>query len=116
MGKLTLLLLSIVFLADNACACPILEKAYPRVGSVVEKSPGYVALTFSSTVFPESSTVDVTDAKGNKVSTGKPYGKGGDNAVFSKIQPLSPGKYTVSWNVFCDCGSLTPGTYKFTVK
>ena len=115
MKRLAVFFVSILC-AATASACPVLEHADPRVGSTVQSSPDHVTLAFSMKIIPASSTLDVTDAQGVKVSTGAPYGKEGDDTVIAThTRPLAPGKYNVTWNVLCDCGSLTPGHYTFTV-
>lgn len=101
----------------SAFACPMLEHASPKVGSTVSGDIGSVSITFSSAIFPKSSMLDVTDMQGNKMNIGTPYGKAEDDTVIAtRLKQLAPGKYKVSWNVMCGCGSLTPGDYKFTVK
>jgi methionine-rich copper-binding protein CopC len=112
-----LCLCAVVFYAGVAAACPVLEHADPKVGSVVAQAPDQVTITFSSTIYPDKSTLEVADAGGATVSIGKAYGTpGSDTVITTKLRPsLPPGKYTVRWNVLCDCGSLTPGDYKFTV-
>ncbi|MBL0319255.1 MAG: copper resistance protein CopC [Alphaproteobacteria bacterium] len=114
-----LTILSIVFcvgIAQGSWACPMLEKANPKVGSVVEISPEVVEIKFSTKIFPDSSTLDVFDPTGHKVNVGKPYGKEGDDTmILTKVNIHTPGRYKVQWNVFCDCGAMTPGEYKFDV-
>ncbi len=109
---------SALFCARVACACPVLDHADPKVGSVVTSAPDHVTVTFSSTIYPEKSTLRVNDMKGMQVSEGEAYGEtGSDTVISTKLKPsLPPGKYKVSWNVLCDCGSLTPGDYKFTIS
>lgn len=107
----------IILFTTPALACPLLESATPKVGSEVSGDIGSVSLEFSSKIYPEKSTVSVTDGKGNAVNTGAPYGQAGnDRFIATHVKPLSPGKYKVKWNVFCDCGNLNPGDFKFTVK
>jgi methionine-rich copper-binding protein CopC len=98
-----------------AFACPVLEKGDPRVGSENGGSVAQVTLSFSGRVFPSKSEVAVTDARGARVDKGRPFG--GDKTVAVKLkETLPPGKYKVAWNVFCDCGTFTPGDYSFEVK
>ena len=108
--------LLIIFFAVPAQACVLLEHGNPKVGSEVSNVTK-VELEFSGKIYPEKSTVVVTDQDGKQVSTGKAYGKSGDeNFIATNVTPLAPGKYKVTWGVFCDCGMLNPGDYKFTVK
>lgn len=115
MLKYFLAFILVFTVAPAAKACAILETANPKVGAEV-KAPSTVELKFSSKIYPEKSTLEVFDSAGNTVSTGKPYGKTSDNTVIATaVKPLPPGKYKVKWNTWCDCESLTPGDYKFTV-
>jgi methionine-rich copper-binding protein CopC len=117
MVKSALVLCVALLIAPPALACGIMEKADPKVGSTVE-SADHVTLKFSQVVVPASSSVKITDAAGNVVMAGRPVGSAGDTVLSLKTsQPLAPGKYKVSWNVlWIECGSIGPGTYKFTVK
>ena len=92
----------------------MLEKGDPKVGSTVSGASA-VTLTFSGVIFPDKSLLGVTDPDGHVVSVGKPYGDKKTIAVKLK-SPLAPGKYKVTWNVLCDCGSMNPGDYRFTVR
>ncbi len=109
-----LLTVGLCFFAANALACPMLESASPKVGSELDAPPDHVEVHFTSTIFPEKSTLIVQDAAGKEVETGKPYGS--ELVIAARLKPLPAGTYKVTWNVLCDCGSLTPGHYKFTVR
>ncbi len=113
-----ILALALFFLvASPAWTCPVLERAEPRVGDEVKVAAKAVTLRFSGPVIVAQSELAVKDAHGKTVSTGKPYGSAAkDNAdIAIHIPTLAPGDYTVDYNVFCDCGSYTPGSYGFTV-
>ena len=116
MVKSALILCLALLITSPALACGIMAKADPKVGSTVE-SADHVTLTFSQAIVPASSNVKITDTAGNVVMAGRPVGSAGDTVLSLKTsQPLAPGKYKVSWNVLWkDCGSIGPGTYKFTV-
>jgi methionine-rich copper-binding protein CopC len=95
-------------------ACAMLDHAEPKVGSIITSSIDNVTLTFTGKIYPKQSTLEVTDAAGNIVSTGEAYGN--DTTLSVQTKPLLPGKYKVHWNTYCDCKSYTPGHYTFTVK
>ena len=109
-------LLIMLLFNSSAIACPVITEAYPKVGSE-GPAPKYVSLEFTGKIYPEKSMVAVTDASGATVSTGAPYGKAEDDKfIATKVADLKPGKYKVKWNVLCDCGTMNPGDYKFTVE
>ncbi len=116
MVRVAIVLFCSLLMASPAFACGIMEKADPKVGSMVE-SADHVTLTFSQVIVPASSNIRIINAAGNVVMAVKPVGSDGDTVLTLKTsQPLAPGKYKVSWNVLWkDCGSISPGTYKFTV-
>lgn len=117
MKSLAIAVAILLLAASPALACPMLETASPKVGSTVDGSLKTVTVVFTSTIYPQSSTLDVVNEAGEKMNTGKPFGVfGTTTGIVTRLHPLKPGRYTVSWNVLCDCGSMTPGDYKFTVE
>jgi len=110
-------LLVMMALSGHAYGCGFLESGDPKVGSMVDGSVSRVALTFSEKVYPAASEILVTNVEGGRMNVGKAFGVSGNDAlVVTSVKTLPPGKYKVSWKVLCDCGSLMPGSYKFTVR
>ena len=116
--SIALTLCFIMLFAESANACAILKTGDPKVGSTVRSVDiSSVNLEFTSKVFADKSTITVADETGKTVSTGSVHSNGSnDHSITIDVSTLSPGKYKVSWEVFCECGQLTPGDYKFTVK
>ena len=102
--------------ATPALACATLEHAVPKVGATVGHAPATVTLDFSMGVDPAHSTLTVADIQGHVVSSGAAYRPGADRDVLAtRLGPLPPGKYKVTWSILADCGEQEPGDYKFTV-
>src|SRR6267378_384427 len=93
--------LSFVSVAD---AHPQLKAAGPAPGSVVKASPKALRIQFNEGVVLAFSSVEVTNAAGQK----QPVGDASLDAKDSKqlIVPLkaelAPGKYTVAWHAVGD--------------
>ena len=104
-------------LISPALACGVMEKADPKVGSIVAPTD-QLTLTFTQTLVPMDSKVTIADRAGNNVLTEKPIISNGNKTLMLKIsRPLQSGMYQVSWSVhWQDCDSKTQGHYKFTVE
>ena len=113
---IVLTLLATLMFAMPAAACGTMQKADPKVGSIVQ-SPSRVQLTFSEAVVPDSSTVNITDEAGRTVPVGRAMASSGDTVLSVTTPSLAPGKYKVRWDVlWLDCHMRTSGDYKFTVQ
>jgi methionine-rich copper-binding protein CopC len=94
-----------------------LERADPRVGSVVATAPPVLTLYFSEGVEPAFSSVQVTDAGGRRVDAGKPrVAKGDPRQVQVPLRPLGPGQYNVHWRVLSADTHKTEGSFGFEVR
>jgi methionine-rich copper-binding protein CopC len=102
--------------ASPACAHAILERASPPVGSQVAASPPELAITFSEAVEPLFSTIELRDASGVVVHTGKPHVAPNDNRrLVIDLPGLPSGSYTVTWHVTSVDTHKTEGSYRFTI-
>ena len=109
-ASLALLLLSGV----AAYAHALLDRAEPRVGSVVQQAPREVALTFTQNIEGSFSTLEVTDAAGQRVDEGTPAIQG--NVMRVPVKTLAPGVYRVEWHVLSVDTHRTEGRFTFEVR
>ena len=111
-----LLGLAICVLASPAFAHAFLERASPPVGSESPASPPELSLTFSEDVEPLFSTIELRDASGAPVSTGKPHVTPGNSRRLAiELPKLTPGTYTVIWHITSVDTHKTEGSYRFVV-
>ena len=99
--------------ATAAHAHAFLDHAEPRVGSTVPSAPREVVLTFSESLEPAFSSVEVSDASGHSVGQGKPRVSATTMRV--GIKPLPPGTYRVRWHVLSADTHTTEGNFTFQV-
>ncbi|MEA2789271.1 MAG: copper resistance protein [Acetobacteraceae bacterium] len=113
----------IVILAAAACltgqaafAHAFLDRASPAVGSEVSGAPASVALTYSEPVEPLFSSIQVTDANGARVDTGKPSSRSDRRTLSVGLKLVTAGVYTVEWHVTSVDTHKTEGRFSFTVR
>jgi methionine-rich copper-binding protein CopC len=100
-----------VALPSVASAHDVLEKTTPSDGTVVDRLPGAVVLTFSEEPLSIGAQVVVTGPTGN-VASGPPTIDGRD--VTQALLPTAPGgDYTVSYRVTSDDGHPVSGSFSF---
>lgn len=104
--------------ATNALAHAFLDRAIPAVGGSVAGSPRELRLFFTQGVVTAFSSVQVTNANGAPVPTGKLVNDPSDQSiVIVRLRhPLAPGAYTVSWRVVSVDTHPTQGAFSFTVS
>jgi methionine-rich copper-binding protein CopC len=90
-----------------------LDHAEPRVGNAVKSSPPAVTLWFTQRLEPAFSNVQVTDASGATVSTGKATVNG--TVMRVGVRALPPGTYRVHWKVLSVDTHTTEGNFSFRV-
>ncbi|MGU7779082.1 copper resistance CopC family protein [Burkholderia sp. PU8-34] len=89
----------------------------PAAGSTVPASQKDVAIDFDDGLEPAFSSITVTDAHGNAVTSGKAVVDSSNRKHMSvALNPLTSGVYTVSWVAIAADGHRTQGHYTFTVK
>lgn len=105
-----------IFSATAVRAHAHLVKAVPAAGSTVNDPPQQVELTFSETLEPAFSTIEVLDEKDWHVAQGKAELDSGNAKVLRvPLLPLIPGAYKVVWRVVSvDAHELT-GEFTFWV-
>jgi methionine-rich copper-binding protein CopC len=97
-----------------AAAHAFLDRADPKVGSVVYQAPHEVALTFTQKLEGSFSSLEVTDAAGRRVDEGTPSVRG--NVMRVPVKTLSPGVYRVKWQVLSVDAHRTEGGFTFEVR
>ena len=109
-------ILSLLFLAlatGQARAHAFLDHASPLVGSSVASAPREVTLSFTQNLEASFSSVEVTDANGARVDTGK--AQISSNTMRIGLKSLSPGTYRVRWHVLSVDTHKTEGSFTFHV-
>ena len=116
MRTISLLALAMLSSASPAFAHAFLERASPPVGSEVVASPPEISMTFTESVEPLFSTIEVRDANGAAVSAGGLHVAPDNNRRLSiALTKLPPGIYTVIWHATSVDTHKTEGSYRFTV-
>jgi methionine-rich copper-binding protein CopC len=103
-------------ISPAAFAHAFLDRSSPAVGSTVSGSPPALNLTYTEPVEPLFSTVQVTDAGGNRMEAGKPVPQDDGRVLQVPLKQLPPGVYTVEWHVTSVDTHKTQGHFTFTVK
>jgi methionine-rich copper-binding protein CopC len=101
------------FAANGARAHAFLDHAEPGVGSTVQTAPRELALSFTESLEPAFTTVEVTDGNGAKVDQGK--ARVTATTMRIRLKPLSPGTYTVRWHALSVDTHKTEGSFSFHV-
>jgi copper resistance protein C len=115
--SLYLLMLAMLTSAPAAHAHAFLERAVPPVGSDVLGPPHQIVLTFTEGVEPLFSTIELRDAHGSVVPTGKPHtSPNNDRQLVIDLPTLPTGGYTVVWHATSVDTHKTEGSYRFTVQ
>jgi len=119
MHRITILFAALAFLmltATLADAHARLEQASPRVGSTVKAAPRDVTLTFSQKLEPAFSRIEVRDASGARVDTGKAtVSKTNPVEMTIAVKPLKAGTYRVFWHALSVDTHMTEGSFSFQV-
>jgi methionine-rich copper-binding protein CopC len=103
----------LLFAPTGAKAHAFLDHASPLVGSTVAAAPHEVALWFTQNLEPAFSSVQVTDANGARVDSGKPQISG--NSMRVGLKSLASGSYKVHWRALSVDTHTTEGSFSFQV-
>jgi len=89
----------------------------PAAGATVDTKLNKISIDFDDRIEPSFSSIDVTDAQGKSVISGKAAVDAANPKHMSvSVGTLAPGKYTVAWVAVAADGHRTQGRYKFSVK
>jgi methionine-rich copper-binding protein CopC len=93
-----------------------LNEAVPVVGGTLPASPKEIRLTFSETIEPRFSGIDLATSDGRTVATGAAaVDPADDKQLVLALPQLAPGRYRVRWHVVSIDTHRTEGEYSFTV-
>jgi copper resistance protein C len=116
MRRVYLLAAAALCITSPAFAHAMLERASPPVGSEAASPPHEIALTFTEGVEPLFSSIEVRNAEGTVVTTGKPHvATGNARRLAVDVPELQGGKYTVIWHVTSEDTHKTEGSFQFSV-
>ncbi|MFG3319295.1 copper resistance CopC/CopD family protein [Streptomyces sp. NPDC048171] len=103
--------------AGPASAHAALTSADPGDGTVLQRAPGHVTLTFSESVGLRDDSFRVLDPGGHRVRTGEAGRAGGrsDTARVGLPAELAEGTYTVAWRVVSADSHPISGAFTFSV-
>jgi methionine-rich copper-binding protein CopC len=104
--------------AAPAFAHADLASASPAANATVTAAPTEITITFTEEVEPKFSTIEVTDAKGDRVDQGPAHTAANDAKILSVgLKALTPGVYMVMWHATAaDDSHKTKGSYQFVFK
>jgi methionine-rich copper-binding protein CopC len=108
-----MVLLLLLFAANEAHAHAMLDHAEPRVGNKVATPPREVTLWFTQKLEQAFSTITVTNAAGQRVDSGKTRVSGSQMSV--SLRPGGTGTYHVNWHVLSVDTHTTEGNFTFQV-
>ena len=104
--------------AAPALAHPRVVSASPARGAVLKASPARVRVGFSEALEADVSILQLKDAAGRPVRTGKMAADPKDRQALVLPLPsrLAPGRYTVEWYVVSEDHASVPGRYRFEIR
>lgn len=114
MAAVTMIVASLC--GSAAFAHPELRSAEPAAGAATS-SPKQIKITFSESVIPQFSGVEVKDQAGKVIATGKASTDPTDKKqlVVPLQEQLPPGDYKVEWHAVSDDTHRVKGSYSFSV-
>ena len=109
-------LVAAILFGTVAHAHPQLQSAEPAAG-MATASPKQIRITFSETVIPQFSGVELRDQAGKVIATGKseidPSNK--KILVVPVKEQLAPGEYKIEWHAVSEDTHRVKGSYSFSV-
>ncbi|MGI4814326.1 MAG: copper resistance CopC family protein [Janthinobacterium lividum] len=89
----------------------------PDAGASLARAPAEVSIEFDNALEPAFSTLQVTDAQGRDVTTGKSTVDSVDKKLMKvSLKSLPAGNYAVAWVAVASDGHRTQGHYSFDVR
>jgi copper resistance protein C len=93
-----------------------LQSAEPAAGATTS-SPKQIRITFSETVIPQFSGLELRDQAGKLIATGKSETDPSDKKILvvPLKEQLAPGDYKVDWHAVSSDTHRVKGSYSFSV-
>ncbi len=107
-------LLLVLLTSVTAGAHTTLDHSTPPAGSTVAAAPDEVVLTFTESLEPAFSAVQVIDEAGARVDQGKALINGNMMRVGLKV--LGSGSYKVHWHAVSADTHATDGNFSFNIR
>jgi copper transport protein len=101
--------------AGPASAHAAVTGSDPGQGTVVDKAPARISLTFSEQVALSDDSLRVLDPEGKRVDTGKPSNVSGTTYAVPLHSGLPDGTYTVAYQVVSADSHPVAGAYTFSI-
>ena len=109
--------LLVIALPPAVEAHALLDRAEPRVGSVVSKPPSVIRLTFTGGLEPRFCRVVVTGPSGfGGAGPARPVPGDAASLAVDLHAPVPPGTYTVRWRALSVDTHVTEGDFSFQVR
>ena len=107
-------LLLVLLTSVTAGAHTTLDHSTPPAGSTVAAAPDEVVLTFTESLEPAFSAVQVIDEAGARVDQGKALVNG--NTMRVGLKELGFGSYKVHWHAVSADTHATDGNFSFNIR
>ncbi|MFD6322907.1 copper resistance CopC/CopD family protein [Streptomyces sp. NPDC058442] len=101
--------------AAPASAHAALTGSDPRQGTVVDKAPTQVSLTFSEPIAVSDDSLRVLDPKGKRADKGDPADPSGTTYTVHLLSGLPDGTYTVTYQVVSADSHPVAGAFTFSI-
>jgi methionine-rich copper-binding protein CopC len=112
-----MIIVALTLAAPPASSHAFLARSAPPAGSTMSASPDTVTITYTESVEPNFSTIEVRAATGTRVDKADLHVTGGAGRQLSVgLPPLPPGQYTVVWHVTSVDTHKTEGNFDFTIS
>src|SRR5947208_2051151 len=100
MWRPVLPLVATVAVITTADAHAFLNQAVPPVGGAITVSPKEIRLTFSESIEPRFSGIELAHSDGRSIAIGPAAtAPGDDKQLVLIVPPLAPDRYRLSWHV-----------------
>jgi methionine-rich copper-binding protein CopC len=90
-----------------------LDHSSPAAGDTVPTAPQEVSLSFTESIEPAFSSVEVTNSSGERVDQGRAEVSGSSMRI--GLKELSPGRYRVHWRAISTDTHKVEGNFTFSV-